>query len=520
MFKRITSFSLALCLIMGLSALPISSTAVYAGDAFGEATRIEQEALSQGDDSALTDIGKSVYADDALSEAASIEQAASPGDDYTFTDTDISGDLELPNVSSQVDMTGGLQAPQTLGPFAAMAEQRYTVLVLDTSSAMSFEYNGKIFYTAYTAVEYVKAAAKKFIEGLQLANGTNYVAIVQYKGADATVVSPFSTDLTALSSAIDGLYASQGTRNVAAGLRAANTLISGISDSSAIKNAVLFTTGMTNDGPYSYSGHYGQNTVGSDWRRLDTQIRLYAYANTAYAEAESLKNNATLYTIGLFQTMEDMPARGSEVVQFFKLSALELATSSRYFYDVKDPDDLEFVFGEIAESIVKKSGTFKYPGEGRDNSAVYYYDDAYFYESSYIYNKHLATMSLCLELSAWGSEDVGNSYSLKMVNAQNLLDEIGFTDFDHNYMDFSYNGVGGKPTKDSIGAVAANKSIIANGKDYTLIAVAVRGGGYESEWASNFTIGESGQHTGFKEARDQVIGFLDRYIKNNGRMKK
>ena len=69
-----------------------------------------------------------------------------------------------------------------------------------------------------------------------------------------------------------------------------------------------------------------------------------------------------------------------------------------------------------------------------------------------------------------------------------------------------------KPTMDSIGAVAANKKITVNGKEYTLIALVVRGGGYESEWASNFTIGKEGYHQGFKEARDNVIGFLQWYI--------
>lgn len=46
---------------------------------------------------------------------------------------------------------------------------------------------------------------------------------------------------------------------------------------------------MTNDGEYSYDGHYNEDTIGSEWRRSDTQVRLYAYSNAAYAMAETLK---------------------------------------------------------------------------------------------------------------------------------------------------------------------------------------------------------------------------------------
>lgn len=105
-----------------------------------------------------------------------------------------------------------------------------------------------------------------------------------------------------------------------------------------------------------------------------------------------------------------------------------------------------------------------------------------------------------------------------MSNAEALLNEIGFIGFDHNYADFAEEGILGKPTKDSIGVVAANKPVSFGGRKYTLIAVAIHGGGYEREWASNFTIGESGDHEGFSEARDTVIAFLKITLKSRGFM--
>ena len=40
--------------------------------------------------------------------------------------------------------------------------KRYTVLVLDTSSSATFESGGVDIYTANTAIDYVKKAAKSF----------------------------------------------------------------------------------------------------------------------------------------------------------------------------------------------------------------------------------------------------------------------------------------------------------------------------------------------------------------------
>lgn len=512
MVKRISSFLLVLCLLMGSSVayaeeisanLSVSEQTVSSGDSFLYGTGVTSVSDSDAQQSPL---------DSSYIQACSLDSEA-------LTETDAFEEIEFPNNPPKVNMDGGqqqllssLNIPESRGTTTV---QRYTVLVLDTSASTQFASSGSVFYTANTAIDYVKASAKKFIEDIHSADGTNNIAIVSYKGDSATVGSQFSTDLNELTASIDSLNASQSIRNVAAGIQAADTLVSEISNPAAVKNVVLFTTGITNDGEYNYTGHYDESTVGGSWTRSDTKVKLYAYANIAYSAAETLKGKSSIYTIGLFQSLEDMPEKGRQVVQFFKLSTLEWATSSKYFYDVKDPNDLEFVFGEVANSIIKKTGTFKYPGDGRDYSATYYYEDAYFHESSYIYNEHLATMSLCLDLSAWGSEEVGNNYSLKMKNAEQLLSEIGFDDFTHNYMDFSNNGIAGKPTKDSIGAVAANKQITVDGTDYTLVALAVRGGGYESEWASNFTLGESGHHQGFRDARDQVITFLNNYISNN-----
>ena len=401
--------------------------------------------------------------------------------------------------------------------------KRYTVLVLDTSSTATFLYDGEPIYTADTAIEYVKKAAMKFISSLVNADGTNYVAVVSFK-ATASVVSGFTDDTQALNKKVGELTAADNIRDISAGLEAADALISTVPDGEHVrKNVVLFTTGMTNNGDYSYSGRYDENTVGSNWRRTDTNIRLYAYANHAISVAEALKQKATLYTIGLFQTMEGMPEQGKDIVEFFKLTAKDLATSTDYYYPVDDPDDLEFTFGDVAGDIVNEkkiiTSKFKWNGmakEEGDQEGVCYYSDDYFMESSTILNSHLRTMSIAFALSSFSSKEGGDDWTKteKWKNAKNLLcgektvegyPGLGFEDETFRVNDFWRNA----PTGDSIGVLAANKTLRDGSR---LVALAIRGGGYDQEWASNFTVGPWEEHDGFAKAKRDTLDFLDGYL--------
>ena len=174
--------------------------------------------------------------------------------------------------------------------------------------------------------------------------------------------------------------------------------------------------------------------------------------------------------------------------------------------------------------ITRRTGIVRYASpidSSRDFGAIFVYDDAYFFMCAYEYNPSLATMSLLLQLSAWGSNDVAD-YSEKMINARNLFEDLDFVGFAHNYTDFINNGIVGQPTKDSIGVVAAHRVIGQEDpetgyiSEYTLVALAIRGGGYGSEWASNFTIGRNGYHSGFHQSRMIAARFLYDYIVSEG----
>ena len=177
-----------------------------------------------------------------------------------------------------------------------------------------------------------------------------------------------------------------------------------------------------------------------------------------------------------------------------------------------------FAAGEetVLPENIKTTGYFSYPSFGNQDFEVpFFYDDNYFTKSSYEYQDSLATMTLCMAQSAFGSTKSENNeegYKTKSQNLQQLLRDCGFPEENYD----TNQAFKEKPTMDSIGVGASYKMITDDEKPYTLIAVAVRGGGYESEWASNFTLGKSGQHKGFNKARDQVLEYISQYIDEKG----
>ena len=229
---------------------------------------------------------------------------------------------------------------------------RYSVLVLDVCGKAEFlGKNDNIIYTADSAIDYVKESAKTFLSDLINAKGENYVAVVTYSD-NAKIVSDFTNDINSVTSIVDSLSSNSSVRNLSDGLDKADSLLSSVSDN-AIKNVVLVTTGMVNEGDYSYDGIYNEGTVGSIWRRTNTQVRLYAYANSAYERTLTIKEKANLYVLGLFQTMEGMPEEGKDIAQFFRNSAKDFASSEDTFFEIEDPGDIGFYFGEVSDNIVE-----------------------------------------------------------------------------------------------------------------------------------------------------------------------
>lgn len=402
------------------------------------------------------------------------------------------------------------------GELKSTSATRYTVLVLDTADEATFlNSNDEVLYVAGTAIEYVKRASSRFISCLSEASGNNYLAVVSYSQY-ASLVSGFSQDFDHIDALIQQLTASTGLRNMASALDTAYSLLAAVDDSSAIKNVVLFSTGMVNEGQYNYSGEFDENTVGSHWHRTDNGIHLYAYANYALERAAIIKNAGMyLYSIGLFQSFDGMPEEGHDVAALFQLTASALATSDEYYYPTDNPDELEIIFEEVFNDIFQVFVQYVLsPGNDDEQKKGWFtikFDDNWFTRSATEFNYDLAKASLAAAAGSF-SEKIANNPLAEHTGDYYVKENLkGFGFGEDSIKTFKFDD------NTSIGNTCGHAFAIKelpNG-DY-LIAAAIRSSGYGTEWESNFNaVSEDNNYQftlGFKEAADEVYMHLNDYI--------
>ena len=153
-----------------------------------------------------------------------------------------------------------------------------------------------------------------------------------------------------------------------------------------------------------------------------------------------------------------------------------------------------------------KPQSFKVVNKPYEGKYGFYYTDDYFKKPATKYNQSLATMSLCLALSTYQDEDE-KIYDKNVKNVKNLFGKCGFV-VDGADSTFQQKNYDIKTGTDTIACSFASKKI----GDSTLVAVAVRSGGYGAEWASNLTLGLSGDHAGFDDASSKVYEYLADYV--------
>lgn len=141
---------------------------------------------------------------------------------------------------------------------------------------------------------------------------------------------------------------------------------------------------------------------------------------------------------------------------------------------------------------------------GKNEQYDFSYDESWFFNSSYDYQHGLTTMSLCAAMAAYGTNnDYGSS------NIKNLMRKLGFED---SRIETKYP----VPNYDTIGYAIGNKQLLdPSGDKYSLIMVAIRGGGYGNEWGGDFRLGAGKNHEGFDLAKSQVFNALQLYIANH-----
>ena len=161
------------------------------------------------------------------------------------------------------------------------------------------------------------------------------------------------------------------------------------------------------------------------------------------------------------------------------------------------------------------SGTFKFPSTVKVNdsypdlSARFFYSDGFFAEDPTIYNSHLATASLCMAMASFnsnlGARGDNVSYANKSRNIVEYMKNIGVAEKDI-FRNF-YTRV--RPQADGIGVIIGKKATADN---RTLLIISIRGINYEKEWASNVTIGTTGEVEGFSRGADIAIDTIKYYI--------
>ena len=164
---------------------------------------------------------------------------------------------------------------------------------------------------------------------------------------------------------------------------------------------------------------------------------------------------------------------------------------------------------------------------GRDTDYPFYYTDGFFYGDPYVYNDHLATASWNLAFSGNYLRRWNNDYTYKHQGARQFMADIGCPD----QMIYVNDSLVSKPGLDTIGVCIGSKKL----QEYDgsklkdtgdiLMAVTIRGGGYEAEWGSNVTLGsgnddrgadKKGEALGFSQAADQTMEAIDYYINRYG----
>lgn len=229
--------------------------------------------------------------------------------------------------------------------------EQYTVLVLDISGSMSG-----------TPLSYAKRAATLFCQQLFINDDEDlHVAIVSFDSV-GYVVCGFTNDLTRLTSAINSLYEGGSTSQHSA-LSTAESLFSGIQDTDAKRNIVLMSDGIPCAGATSASGRYSSS-----------DSYYYQYANAAYNLAKTLWRRDRIYSLGFFHSLN-----GSDL-SFGRRFMRDLANAG--YYEVQNPEDLEFEFGMIADQIAGKLSMSLSASKGGKAISPVIYNSGYFWPSA------------------------------------------------------------------------------------------------------------------------------------------
>lgn len=131
------------------------------------------------------------------------------------------------------------------------------------------------------------------------------------------------------------------------------------------------------------------------------------------------------------------------------------------------------------------------------------FDADLFLQPSDVYDQRLARLSLCMAVAAFRSETV--TYINSDSNIRSFFEQANFI----NYQADQYEML---PTAETIASAIAMREL-SDGS--TLVAIAVSGQGYRNEWMSNFAVGGTEMHAGFRKAANTVYDRFQAYVEQH-----
>ena len=173
------------------------------------------------------------------------------------------------------------------------------------------------------------------------------------------------------------------------------------------------------------------------------------------------------------------------------------------------------VSGYVGElNVVVSKYEISYNSQDQNKPLEFDYSDSYFFEDATVFNQKLAQASLALELSSWTTYDEKDVWTSNIVGARkdNLKSAFQVLGFEND--EYTKYNVALSDNSDTVAFGIAQKGIIDDaGNESTIVAVAVRGGGYGGEWASNFRIGDNKKYaSGFWDSSTGVYNYVNDYI--------
>lgn len=223
-------------------------------------------------------------------------------------------------VSVDATISGQQFNGQTLVHVTPIA--RDTILVLDISGSMQG-----------VPLTEMKKSAVAFCQTVLTDGGSNNrVGLVVYDTGVYTY--ELTSDVQSLISSINALR--EGSRtNLQGALQQAMEMMDSSGRPGAVKNIIVMTDGLPNEGGYTTYGQFSQKYSNSNFST--------GYADSAFETAEQIMLKYNLYSLGYFHSLEGNElAYAKDIMQNIQ---------NKGYYQVETAEDLEFVFADITKDV-------------------------------------------------------------------------------------------------------------------------------------------------------------------------